>query len=246
MADGGGVPRAEGLRVLYLTVSSRGDLRVDAEIKRVRAGVRAAVHRDAVRIEHLAAATVSDLLDGLTRFVPHVVHFSGHATRRTLVFDSGDDARGPGRPVEAESFARAMGAVDSPPRLVVLNACESAAQLAGLLTAVPMAIGMSDRIRDPDAIAFASRLYVALADGQSVRGAFQLGRAQLALSERPGADFPVLAHDPAVDPASVVLVAPVADPPAAAPGSVTNTISGGTFYGPVIQFRDLGQPPAEG
>ena len=60
-------PAAEPLRILYLTAASRGDLRVDEEIRRVKAGVRAATHRDLVRIDHLPAATSGDLLDGLAR-----------------------------------------------------------------------------------------------------------------------------------------------------------------------------------
>ncbi len=37
-------------------------------MRRVKAGVQAATHRDLVQIEHKPAATSSDLLDGLTRF----------------------------------------------------------------------------------------------------------------------------------------------------------------------------------
>lgn len=90
-------PQAEPLRILYLTAASKGDLRVDEEIRRVKAGVQAATHRDLVQIEHKPAATSSDLLDGLTRFKPHVVHFSGHANETVLVFDTGSDRPGPGQ-----------------------------------------------------------------------------------------------------------------------------------------------------
>lgn len=72
-------PRAGPLLVLYLTAISQGDLHVDEEMRRVKAGVRAARHRDSVQIGHKPAATVSGLLDGLTQFKPHVVHLSGHA-----------------------------------------------------------------------------------------------------------------------------------------------------------------------
>lgn len=213
-----GVPQRELLRVLYLTASSRGDLRVDEEIRRVKAGVRAALHRDLVLIEHMPAATVSDFLDGLTRHKPHIVHFSGHATQNLLVFDTGDPAHGPGHQVPARAFARAISAVDTPPSLVVLNACKSEAQLAELLTAVPLAVGMSDSIADTDAIVFATRFYTSLADGQSVRGAYQTGKVQLELSGLSGADLPILAHDPTVDPVETILVLPAPRPPASNSG----------------------------
>jgi hypothetical protein len=60
-------PKVELLRILYLTATSEGDLRVDKEVRRVQAGVRAATHRDLVQIEHMPAATPADLLDGLAR-----------------------------------------------------------------------------------------------------------------------------------------------------------------------------------
>ncbi len=199
-------PQAEPLRILYLTAASRGDLRVDEEMRRVKAGVQAATHRDLVQIEHKPAATSSDLLDGLTRFKPHVVHFSGHANETVLVFDTGSDTPGPGQHVSAEAFARAMRAVDAPPTLVVLNACKSEAQLADLLDAAPLAIGMSDSIGDPDAMAFAARFYATVADGLSVEGAYRVAKVQMELSGLPAADLPILVNDPAVNPVNVVLV----------------------------------------
>ncbi|MFI6522591.1 CHAT domain-containing protein [Spirillospora sp. NPDC050679] len=210
LVTGGGVrPRPERLRVLYLTASSAGDLRVDEEIRRVKAGVRATLHRDLVEIEHLSAATTDDLLDGLTRFRPHVVHFSGHANAGVLVFDTGRDRRGPGLQVPARAFAAALASVDSPPRLVVLNACKSQPQLAELIAGgIGLAVGMADSIGDPAAIAFATRFYTSLADGQSVRGAHATGKADLAMKNLPDADLPVLEHAPTIDPAQTVLVEP--------------------------------------
>ncbi|QKG22989.1 FxSxx-COOH system tetratricopeptide repeat protein [Actinomadura verrucosospora] len=201
-----------GLRVLYLTASARGDLRVDEEVGRVQEAVRAAVHRDRVRIEHQPAATLNRLLDGLTRVVPHVVSFSGHGEEDGLVFDTGADHRNRGSRLAAEVLAEALGAVDAPPRLVVLNACKTHAQLQGLVRVVPIAVGMRGSIGDPAAIAFASRFYAALADGQSVRSAFRLAKVQLAGMGLPDAELPVLEHAPDVDPAQVKLVMPPPDP----------------------------------
>lgn len=201
-------PEVAPLRVLFLTAASKGDLRVDEEIRRVKAAVQAATHRDLVEIEHKPAATTEDLMDGLLRFQPHVVHFSGHANETVLVFDTGSARRNPGQRVTAEAFAQALGSVDQPPTLVMLNACKSEAQLKGLLASVPLAIGMSDSVHDTDAMTFAARFYSAVAEGQSVEGALGAAKAQLALNGLPDADLPVLVHDPAVDPRAVRLVIP--------------------------------------
>jgi len=199
--------RAGSLRILYLTATPEGDLRVDHEIRRVKAAVRAATHRDLIEIEHLPAATAGDLLDGLTRFRPHVLHFSGHANEDMLVLDRDDPEHNEGHEVATDLFQRAIAAVDQPPTLVVLNACESAAQLPGLLTKVPFAIGMSDTVGDVDTIVFATRFYSAVAEGQSVQAALDLARVELALAGLPDADLPIL--ETTADP-SVPLVLPPA------------------------------------
>lgn len=201
-------PRPEPLRILYLTASPDGDLRVDEEIRRVKNAVRAATHRDLVKIEHLPAATTSDLLDAVASSRPHVIHFSGHAASDVLKFDTGADVHGPGDPVNAEAFARAIAAVDEPATLIVLNACDSEPHLAGLLAVVPLAVGMSDDIHDPDAMTFAARFYRNLAEGQSVGSSFEAARAQLELDGLDGAELPILVAMDGVDPLELRLVVP--------------------------------------
>jgi len=203
-------PQVEPLRILYLTAASRGDLRVDEEIRRVKAGVRAATHRDLVQIEHLPAATPSDLLDGLSRFKPHIVHFSGHSNETVLVFDTGSDAPSLGQRITAQAFARAMSAIDLPPTLVVLNSCKSETQLAGLLATVPIAIGMSNSIKDGDAMTFAARFYTTVADGESVNSAYLMAKVQMEFNGLSGTDLPVMASAPGVNPSEVKLVIPPA------------------------------------
>lgn len=199
-------PRREQLRILYATATSQGDLRLDEEIRRVKATVKASTHRDQVVIEHLPAATPGDLLDGLTSFRPHVVHFSGHANETVLVFDSGEVEHGAGNLVSARAFKSAIDAVDEPPVLVVLNACESAAQLQALLGKVAIAVGMSDSVGDGDAITFATRFYRTLAEGQSVNAALSTARADMEMSGLPDHDLPTMAVLPGIDPTDVRLV----------------------------------------
>lgn len=198
-------PRKEELRILYATANPLGDLRVDQEIRRVKAVVRASTHRDQVVIEHLSAATAGDLLDSLTEFRPHVVHFSGHANNRVLVFDDGTDEGGK-NVVTARSFKAAVEAPDDPPLLVVLNACESAAQLSDLIGRIPAAIGMTDSVGDIDAITFATRFYRSVAEGQSVAAALALARADMEMNGLPDHDLPTLVTVPGLDPSDLRLV----------------------------------------
>lgn len=201
-------PKPEKLRILILGASSEGDLRVGREQKRIRAAVETALHRDLVELDVRPAATTADLLDGITRFRPHIVHFSGHSNEDLIVFEDENDAPHKGVIVTARAFARAVEATDTPPLLVLLNSCESAAQIDGLVAeVVPFAIGMSDSIDDSDAISYAAQFYAALANGQSIGSSHASGQAALELAGLESADLPTLACAADVSP-DTVLVTP--------------------------------------
>ena len=202
-------PKPERLRVLILGASSEGDLRVGREQKRIRAAVESALHRDLVELDVRPAATTADLLDGITKFRPHVVHFSGHSDADLLVFEDENDELHDGITVTAAAFARAVQATDDPPLLVLLNSCNSAAQIDDLVKSVaPFAIGMADSITDADAISYAAQFYAAMANGQSIGSAHASGQAALDLAGVDSAELPTLAWADDVDPNTVVLVTP--------------------------------------
>ena len=201
-------PHRERLRILYVTATPEGGLRLDKEMRRVYKGVQAATERDLVDIRPLPAATPSDFLDAMSGFKPHVVHFSGHADRTGLTFDTDYDHDNDGHDIDAALFARAIRSVDRPPLLVVMNACESEGHLDGLLEVVPMAIGMADEIGDPDAMSFAARFYTSIADGQSVASAFGAAVVQMEMDGMDDADLPVLRTRDGVDAGEQPLVIP--------------------------------------
>lgn len=202
-------PRPEKLRILMLGASSEGELRVGREQKRIRAAVESALHRDLVELDVRPAATTEDLLDGIAQFRPHVVHFSGHSSADLIVFEDELDEPHEGVIVTASAFARAVRATDTPPLLVLLNSCRSAAQVDALVDSVaPFAIGMADSIEDADAITYAARFYASIANGQSIASAHAAGQAALDLAGLDSAELPTLAWASDVDPAATILVKP--------------------------------------
>ncbi|GAB1821048.1 hypothetical protein [Herbidospora sp. RD11066] len=202
------VPKPEKLRILLLGATSDGGLRIGREQKRIRAAVNAAINRDSVELDGRPAATTQDLLDGLSGFRPHVVHFSGHSDEQFIEFEKDIDEAHESAIVTAEAFVLAMKAPDEPPLLVMLNSCNSAKQAdqITMLGVAPFAIGMSDEIEDGDAIAYAAQFYAAITDGQSIQGAHNLAVAGLALSGLTGVALPHLATADDVDPAAAFLV----------------------------------------
>lgn len=202
-------PKPEKLRVLILGASAEGDLRVGREQKRIRAAVESALHRDQIELDVRPAATTADLLDGITKFRPHVVHFSGHSNEALIVFEDEQDEPHEGVIVTARAFAKAIEATDDPPLLVLLNSCKSAAQADDLVAQVaPFAIGMADSIEDGDAINYAAQFYAAIANGQSIKASHLSGQAALELAGLDGAELPTLAWAQGVDPATTILVKP--------------------------------------
>ncbi|MCT1514048.1 CHAT domain-containing protein [Dietzia cercidiphylli] len=203
-------PKAEVLRILLLGAASEGDLRIGREQKRIRTAVEAALHRDQIQFDARPAATTADLMDGITKFRPHVVHFSGHSSSALIVFEGDRDEQHDGVIVTAQAFARAMQATDSPPLLVLLNSCNSAPQANNLVEEkiVPLAIGMADSIADTDAINYAAQFYAAIANGHSVHSSHLAARVSLELDGLEGYELPTLASADGIDPAKVVLVKP--------------------------------------
>ncbi len=168
-------PKPERLRVLYLAANPDMDLRVDAEVRQVREAVKKALHRDLVDIDYWPAATPEDLLEGINENRPHVVHFSGHGGGAAVLFDNGDVDNPQGRAVPFDLLVRALEATDTPPKLLLFNACDTLDGAEGLLAPVPVVIGMTASISDLGASVFAARFYSAIANGQSVASALKQG-----------------------------------------------------------------------
>jgi hypothetical protein len=217
-------PKPEPLRVLYLTANPEAVettithldgrveeigvyLRVDLEVRKVRAALRGSKYRDLVTVEHLPAATSMDLLDGLNDHRPHVVHFSGHASSLGLLMEN-DEGSFEGDALEFDLLARLLGATDEPPRLLVLNACQSLAGADTLLQTVPTVIAMSDSIDDGSAVVFATRFYAGIASAQSVASALEQAQVAMEAASLQGAHLPEARAREDVDLKSLVLVEP--------------------------------------
>lgn len=148
-----------------------------------------------VRMQELQPATLRELNNYLETAPPvDVIHFFGHGdyvgNQGILWFDS--DHHSGGEPLRADQVATAL---DSIP-LVVLHACRSAMSgkrdlLTGVAPAlcaagVPAVIGMQLTIDADLATRFASVLYEALTQGESLQRAMGRGRKVLYTEDGTG------------------------------------------------------------
>lgn len=137
--------------------------------------------RDRVDIVVDQQATYHDLFEVLLHDRPHILQFGGHANPNAIAMTK--DGLGTRDAVPIENLVQALRVTINPhdrPRVVILNACRTAAPAKALTEVVDFAIGTSDVIKDNRAIAFTRRFYDALASGHTLFDAFEQARIYVA------------------------------------------------------------------
>jgi hypothetical protein len=201
-------------------------LALDREARAIQSEIDRSLHRDHFELQTWWAVEALDLLAGLRRYSPSIVHFGGHGIPPLSVAPGDRPVR---RDIEpsirgnrsaglcfqlpdgsAEVVSRAalkdtFRAVGSSVKLVVLNACYSERQAKALRTHVDCVIGTRGTIQDDAAIHFATGLYGGIAGGASIASAFRQGVAALRLKGL--ADRPQLLVRSGVDPRTGILAA---------------------------------------
>jgi CHAT domain len=197
--------RKKKLKVLYLTADADKNhaLRVDTEMQRVQEAIRGSRFRDNVELHYRPAAGLKQLIDGLNDHRPQIVHFSGHGFKGGLITDSGKLSKSSTQILSFELLAKALSATDSPPRVIVLNSCESSAARKAVLVVAKVVVSMSVSITDVAATAFAQQFYAALASGQSIKKAFEQGKIAVEAVSLSEANTPELFAQAGVDPSKV-------------------------------------------
>lgn len=157
-------------------------LRLDEEVRTIGERLRASEFRDRFDLREQWAVRMSDLSEGLLRYRPAIVHFSGHGNPTgDVVLERPDGTSGP---VSTSALAGLFAAVaenESAPVCVVFNACYSESMAEAVAEHVACVVGTSTSIGDKAAISFAAGFYRALGYGESIRSAFEIGRNEIAL-----------------------------------------------------------------
>lgn len=195
------------IKILFLGTnpSDTTGMALGREVREIEDRRRASRNGDRFEFVQEWAVRIRDLHAVLLRHKPQIVHFSGHGrdrrtnsspslgpTREMLPIDEpndehligellAEDETGKAVPIPVLPLAdlfRIIGGV----RCVLLNACHSIAQAEAISKHVDVVVGMNRAIKDDAAINFAWAFYQALAFGEPVGTAFELGRNQIALA----------------------------------------------------------------
>lgn len=178
--------------ILFLSANPNGTdhLQLEKEAKGIQAGLAQATYRDNFRFEQIWAATPEDMLMGILKIKPQVVHFSGHGSEEDgLVMENED-----GQPclLRADKLSEIFSNFTEFVQCVILNACFSEVQAEAIAQYVPYTIAMHQAISDRAAIKFSEGFYTALAEGDDFNQAFRLACTLIEVLDIPQELTPVL------------------------------------------------------
>jgi hypothetical protein len=190
---------AQTIKILLLAADPIQPVRLqlDEEVRAIDQALRQADYRDRFELEQHWAVRAAELPGLLLRHRPHIVHFCGHGSGNDEIILL-DDFGNP-QTVTGTALSQLFAQLKNEIRCVILNACYTETQARAIATHIDVVIGMSSAITDVAARHFATAFYQALGYGRSVQSAFELGCAQIALTNLPEEDIPRLLatrHEP--------------------------------------------------
>jgi len=175
----------EKIRILFLSANpwTTGRILVDEEAREIFERIQEGPYRDRFELHKHTATRAIDLQRLLLLHKPHIVHFSGHGSKKHKIILGG--APGRGKTIDQQGLVEVLALYNHHLRLVLLNACFTKTQARSLAGVIDYSVGTGHGIGDKGSVAFAGAFYRALGFGKSIREAFDSARAELVLTKMP-------------------------------------------------------------
>ena len=133
------------------------NLRLDQEIREIRAAIERATKRDLFEIHQRTAVRPQDIRRAIAEVHPQIVHFCGHGMENgSLVLQDDQENH---KPVSPEGLAALFKLHAEYENCVLLNACYSEKSALEISQYINYTIGMNQPIQDQAAIVFAQGFY---------------------------------------------------------------------------------------
>lgn len=173
------------IRILFLSANpwTTSRILVDEEAREIFEKLQEGSSRDTFELQQHSAIRPRDLQRLLMMYEPHIVHFSGHASKKQKIILGGMPGRG--RQIDRQGLVEVFALYKNHLRLVFLNACFTKTQARCLSEVIDYSVGTGKMIGDKGGVAFAGAFYRALGFGRSVRQSFESAKAELALTKIP-------------------------------------------------------------
>jgi predicted nucleotide-binding protein len=197
----GETPSKTLILMLASNPSDAANLEVAREFDLVTEELWSGIHRDQFEVVLKLDVTIDRLTQLVLRYRPTVIHFSGHGTSDSeLVFRHSD---GSSVSVDSELIAELFSLASETTRIVVLNACHTAAQAQLIARHVDVVVGMQNAVSVDYAVQFSAGFYCALSNGKSVASAFKAAEVHARLLAPRGAEIPRLLVREGLDPEQI-------------------------------------------
>ena len=172
--------RDETREILWFmaTPADEDPLNTRREHQNTQTAIQAYVSGGSIRINTHPAAKVTDVLNALSNQTARMIHFGGHGERTGLILE---DEFGESKRVPAAALSRAFATYSNGIDGVVLSACDTEEQAAGIAPHIPYVIGFSDKVADADTLLFSPEFYSAYARGMTIRQSFDHAKLRLAM-----------------------------------------------------------------
>lgn len=228
-----GQPLTKTILILSANPKGTSPLRLDEEVREIKAGIQRSRYRDRFVIEYQLAARPRDVQRAMLDCKPQIVHFCGHGTGdKGLVLE---DETGKVKAVSTPALATLFELFSDQVECVLLNACYSRVQAKAIARHINYVIGMKQAIGDRAAIEFATSFYDALGAGESVDFAFRLGKNAMQLAGTSEENTPALIPKTIAKPKGVS--APSLDTPISAPKTSPELAASGTRSRIFISYK---------
>ena len=173
------------IRILFLSANpwTTSRILVDEEAREIFERIQEGPQRERFELHKHTATRAIDLQRLLLLHKPHIVHFSGHGSKKHKIILGG--APGRGKTVDQHGLVEVLRLYNHHLRLVLLNACFTKAQARSIAEVIDYSVGTGKGIGDKGSVAFAGAFYRALGFGKSIRDAFNSAKAELVLTKMP-------------------------------------------------------------
>jgi hypothetical protein len=195
-----GAPLVKTILILAANPKGTTPLRLDEEVREIKAGLQRSRYRDRFVVEYESTARSRDVRRAMLDYKPQIVHFCGHGMgQKGLVLE---DEAGQAKLISSEALAALFELFSDQVECMLLNACYSEVQAAAIAQHIDSVIGMNQPIGDRAAIEFAVSFYDALGSGEQTAFAFRLGCNAMQLEGVTGDQIPILLQKTRTDPVS--------------------------------------------
>lgn len=172
----------EKVRILFLSANpwTTSRILVDEEAREIFERLQEGPYRENFELHNHTAIRPIDLQRLLLKYRPHIVHFSGHGSKRQKIILGGTPGRG--KTVDIQGLVEVFALYNQHVRLVLLNACFTRIQARSISAVIDYSVGTGKGIGDKAGVVFAGAFYRALGFGKSIREAFGSAKAELGLT----------------------------------------------------------------